>query len=47
MAVTFSEKLDSELHVVHVGVVQSAYAPAESKIVDPESYERMREVAER
>ena len=47
MAVTLSEKLDSELHVVHVGVVPSAYAPAESKIVDPESYERMREVAER
>ena len=47
MAVMLSEKLDSELHVVHVGVVPSAYAPAQSEFLDSESYERMREIAER
>jgi nucleotide-binding universal stress UspA family protein len=47
MAITLSEKLDSNLHVVHVGIVPSAYAPAESEILDRESYERMRELAGR
>jgi nucleotide-binding universal stress UspA family protein len=47
MALTLSEKLDSELHVVHVGIVPGAYDPAESEVLDPESYERMREIAKR
>jgi len=47
LAVGLSNKLDSELHVVHVGEIPDAYVPAESEILDPEFYERMRKYAER
>lgn len=46
LAVGLSKKLDSKLHVVHVGVIPDAYVPAESEVLDPEFYKRMREYAE-
>jgi nucleotide-binding universal stress UspA family protein len=46
MAVGLSNELDSELHLVNVGVAPSTYAPAESEILDFEIYESMRERAE-
>jgi len=46
MAVGLANELDSELHVVNVGVAPSAYAPAESEILDYEFYEKIRERAE-
>lgn len=45
MAITLSERLDSELHVVHVGQIPNVYSAPESVILDPEYYERMRELA--
>ena len=45
MAVELSERLDSELHMVHVAPIPSPYALPESVIYDPEFYDRMRDVA--
>src|SRR5215217_1651283 len=47
MAITLSKKLGSELHVVYVGRIPSAYGAPESTILDPDFYERMRQLAER
>jgi nucleotide-binding universal stress UspA family protein len=47
IAVELSERLDSELHIVHVAPVPSAYSVPESFICDPEFYERMRDFAGR
>lgn len=47
MAVELSERLGSELHVVHVAPVPGAYSVPESLICDPEFYERMRDFAGR
>jgi nucleotide-binding universal stress UspA family protein len=46
VAVGLSNGLDSELHVVHVGVAPNAYAAAESEILDFEFHEKIRERAE-
>jgi nucleotide-binding universal stress UspA family protein len=46
MAVGLSTRLDSELHLVHVGVAPSVYAAAESEILDFEFHEKIRERAE-
>lgn len=45
MAADFARKTGSELHVVHVGHVPSAYAAAESEILDYEFWKEMREFA--
>lgn len=45
MAITLSRDLGSELHVLCVGQVPSAYAPAESEILDYEFWKEMREFA--
>ena len=48
MAAGLSDKLDSELHIVHVGHVPDVYVPPESKVIDPvEIKNRMRESVER
>ncbi|HEX2740167.1 MAG TPA: universal stress protein, partial [Rubrobacter sp.] len=47
MAADFATKTGSELHVVHVGHVPSAYAAAESEILDYEFWKEMREFAKR
>jgi nucleotide-binding universal stress UspA family protein len=47
IAVELSKSLGSELHVVHVAPVPSAYSVPESFICDPEFYERMRDFAGR
>jgi nucleotide-binding universal stress UspA family protein len=46
MAVGISNELDSELHVVNVGVAPSIYAPAESEILDFELYPEIRQRVE-
>jgi nucleotide-binding universal stress UspA family protein len=46
MAVGLSNGLDSELHLVHIGVAPSAYAAAESEILDFEFHKKIRERAE-
>ena len=45
MAITLSRDLGSELHVLCMGQVPSAYAPAESEILDYEFWKEMREFA--
>ena len=45
MAITLSRSLGGELHVVYVGVAPSAYAAAESEILDYEFWKEMREFA--
>ena len=47
MAADFATKTGSELHVVNVGSVPSAYAAAESEILDYEFWKEMREFAKR
>ncbi|HET7478048.1 MAG TPA: universal stress protein [Rubrobacteraceae bacterium] len=47
MAVTLSDRLDSELHVLHVGHIPNVYTAPEATIVDPEFHEKMREIGER
>lgn len=47
MAVTLSERLDSELHVLHVGHVPNVYTAPEATVVDPEFHEKMREIGAR
>lgn len=47
MAVGLSNRLGSELHLVHVGHVPSVYVSPESKVLDPEKLQdRMRERVE-
>ncbi len=46
MAIYLSNKLGSELHVVHVRLMASVYAAPESTILDPELQTRLREMAE-
>jgi nucleotide-binding universal stress UspA family protein len=45
MAITLSRSLGGELHVVYVGVAPSAYAAAESEILDYEFWKELREFA--
>ena len=45
MAANLATKTGSELHVVHVGHVPSAYAAADSEILDYEFWKEMREFA--
>jgi nucleotide-binding universal stress UspA family protein len=45
MALTLSRDLGSELHVLCVGQVPSAYVPAETEILDYEFWKEMREFA--
>ncbi|MEW6636281.1 MAG: universal stress protein [Actinomycetota bacterium] len=47
MAVRLAGDLDSELHVVYVGHIPSAYAAPESMVLDPDFQERVREMAEK
>ena len=48
MAAGLSDKLGSELHVVHVGHVPDVYVPPGSKVIDPEEIKgRIRESVER
>jgi nucleotide-binding universal stress UspA family protein len=46
MAITLSRSLGGELHVVYVGVAPSAYAAAESEILDYEFWRELREIAQ-
>ena len=46
MAITFSRSLGGELHLVYVGVAPSAYAAAESEILDYEFWKELREIAQ-
>jgi nucleotide-binding universal stress UspA family protein len=46
MAITLSRSLGGELHVVYVGVAPSAYAAAESEILDYEFWKELREIAQ-
>ena len=46
MAITLSRCLGGELHVVYVGVAPSAYAAAESEILDYEFWKELREIAQ-
>jgi nucleotide-binding universal stress UspA family protein len=46
MAITLSRGLGGELHVVYVGVAPSAYAAAESEILDYEFWKELREIAQ-
>jgi nucleotide-binding universal stress UspA family protein len=46
MAVGISNELDCELHVLSMGTAPSAYAPAESEILDFEFYQEIRQRAE-
>jgi nucleotide-binding universal stress UspA family protein len=46
MAITFSRSLGGEHHIIYVGVAPSAYAAAESEILDYEFWKELREFAQ-
>ena len=46
MAITLSRSLGGELHVIYVGVTPSAYAAAESELLDYEFWKELREFAQ-